>query len=360
MGKNITLIAGPCALRSYEHTMQTAQNVSVVRDALQPFGIDVGYRGGAWKPRTLYCDRKNNEKVFDGVKEKGLEWLAEVANTYDLFIDSECMSEMDIRHFQSYLDEDRDNIQIGARNSQNFALLYNVGGTNFGVLLKNPQHGVDVEEAVGSLQRLRNNRHRIYCVRGQKKPVTPYAEDDDALRTYLETLMNGPQQHPQSRNVNNIEVISRLRQDPHFAVDGNEIFYDPSHTLGGKDDIVRRLVGHYAIWAITEFGYDGILIDVDDSASFAPVDGDQALLTTTRNVDWSHTNYGQLGSLRPYEGKEPSVMPLTLEDIAYELIDYRAEKLSIGPEQVAASKRRLEDVKWNPEPKNGNNENGSE
>ena len=357
MVKNITVIAGPCALRSYVHTMQTAQNVAIVRDALQPFGVDVGYRGGAWKPRTLYYDRKKDEKVFDGVKEKGLEWLAEVAKSYGLFVDSECMSEMDFRHFEQHLDAERDNIQIGARTSQAYGLLYAIGGSRFGALLKNPQHGVDVEEAVGSLQRLRNNRHRIYCIRGQKRSVTPYSENDEALRIYLESLMNGPFQHPDSRNVNNIDVISRLRTDSHFSEDGNEIFYDPSHTWGGKTDEIRSLVGRYAVLAITDFGYDGILIDVDDSASFAPVDGDQALLTTRRNVDWSHTNYGQLGSLRPYEGKEPSVIPMTLVDIASELIDYQATQLSIYPEQVALSKRRLEDVKWNPEPGNGNNDN---
>lgn len=344
--KEIAIIAGPCAVETYEQTMGMAYKVSLLRDAVEPFGIKVGFRGGAWKPRTLYWTDEG-EKVFEGTREEGLGWLSEVGKAFGLFIVTECMSEDDWRHFGRYLEPERDYIQIGARNSQNFALLYAVGGTAFNVLLKNPQHGVNVTEAIGSLQRLEKNGTKIYCTRGQQI-TPPDGKEDEAYLRYKSELYQSQIQDPDSRNLNNIEAILILRENPYFAGNGILLVHDPSHTWGGRNDRIRRKIGEFAIRAITEYGYDGIMVDVCDKSSFAKCDGDQALLTTSRNVDWSKTNAGQGPGVRPNTGREPEIMPITLVDIASSLIDYQAERMNIDlyDERVMLAKKKLQEISW--------------
>jgi len=342
----LMLIAGPCAVETPEQTYEMAYKVSLVRDALQPLGIEVGYRGGAWKPRTQYHNT-NGDKVFEGTREQGLHWLSEVAEKYDLPIVTECMSEHDIRHFERELEPDRDFIQIGARNSQNFALLYTIGGTPFNVLLKSPQHGVDVKEAVGSLQRLKRNKIIAYCVRGQKRFIYPDSEEDEIFSEYMKELMQSPGQNPEARNLNNIGSIINLRQNSYIRDNGIMLCYDPSHTLGGKNDELRRMIGEQAIRAVKEFGYEMLEIEANDHGSYAKVDGAQALLISKKNVDWTETNYGQESNLIPGQGKEPEVTPITIVDIASEMADFQAEKLELDYETLRECKNKLDAITWN-------------
>ncbi len=333
--KEITLITGPCAVETYEQTMELAYKVGLVKGAVEPFKIRVGFRGGAWKPRTQYHNA-NGERVFEGRREEGLAWLGKAAKIHGLFIVTECMSEQDLRHFGRYLDEERDYIQTGARSSQNFALLYALGGTRFGVLLKNPQHGVDIDEAVGSLQRLERNRKKVYCMRGQKRFIDP----DGIKNNFSDEILSRETQHKDARNLNNIEAIDVLREHPYFRENEILFCYDPSHTWGGKTDLMRRKIGEYAIKAITEYGYDMVIVEVHDKSDSALVDGDQALLTTTRNADWSKTN----------AGKEPEAgeFPITLVDIAGALIDFQAVRMGRGPEdgRVISAKEKLAGIRW--------------
>jgi len=347
----ITVIAGPCALETYEHTMEMAYKISLVRDAVRNFGIGFGYRGGAWKPRTRYHNHAG-EREFEGVREQGLEWLEDVASAYGLPIVTELMSEDDLRHFGRHLEPERDYIQIGARNSQNYALLYAVGGTPFGVLLKSPQHGVDVKEAVGSLQRLGRNRQRVYCVRGQRRFIAPDGQGDAAFSAFLGQFMKGDGQHPDARNINNIGAIRVLREDGYFADNGIVLAYDPSHTFGGKNDEIRRMIGENAIRAVTGYGYGMLEIEVNDRSSHSKVDGDQALLTTVNGVDWPQTNAGQGPGVVPDAGKEPCPYPITLVDIAAALVDYRAAGMELKTDspEVVSAKSRLGQISWDARP----------
>ncbi len=334
--KPILLIAGPCAVETYDQTMEMAYKVSMVRDAVQPFGIQVGYRGGAWKPRT-----RHGEDVFEGTREEGLRWLAEAGKKYDLPIVTECMSEDDLRHFGRTLDFDRDVIQIGARDNQNYALLYAVGGTPFSVLLKNPQHGVNVNEVVGSMERFVKNRQLMYCTRGQHPIIDPDGNGNGkgSYSRYESDIYDRPTQDKDARNLNNIAAIKQLRQNAELQQRGVLFVHDPSHTWGGKNERIRRKIGASAIAAITEYGYDGIEVDVYDRSADALVDGDQALLTTTHNVDWSRTN----------AGREPEIMPITLVDIAEQLVLYQLEKHKPGMDTVSdlmQAALKLSDISW--------------
>jgi len=133
MARGITIVAGPCAAETRTQTMNMGYKISLIGGIAKPFGIEYKFRAGAWKPRTAISDGRGG-KVFEGTREEGLQWLSEVAKTYGLPIVTECMSEDDFRHFGRYLVPERDHIQVGARNSLNYALLYQIGGSSFGVV----------------------------------------------------------------------------------------------------------------------------------------------------------------------------------------------------------------------------------
>src|SRR3954452_7986704 len=113
---NFTLIAGPCTVESREQTLAVA-------DAVKPYASML--RGGAFKPRT-------SPYTFQGLGLEALEILREARAETGLPIVTELM---DPRHVEEVVDA-TDVIQIGARNSQNFLLLSEVGRAHKPVLLK--------------------------------------------------------------------------------------------------------------------------------------------------------------------------------------------------------------------------------
>ena len=116
-GKRIGVIAGPCSVESREQILEVAQ---IVRDA----GA-TGLRGGAFKPRT-------SPYSFQGMKEKGLQLLAEARSKTGLSVVTEVMAPDHVELVAGYADV----LQVGARNMQNYPLLEAVGESNLPVLLK--------------------------------------------------------------------------------------------------------------------------------------------------------------------------------------------------------------------------------
>jgi 3-deoxy-7-phosphoheptulonate synthase len=116
-GKEILIMAGPCAVESRLQILETAQR-------LKEAGATV-LRGGAFKPRT-------SPYSFQGLKEKGLEILAEAKEKTGLSIVTEVMSTEQV----PLVEKVADILQIGTRNMQNYALLEAVGKCNKPVLLK--------------------------------------------------------------------------------------------------------------------------------------------------------------------------------------------------------------------------------
>jgi len=112
-----TIIAGPCAVESREHTLTIAREVKEA-------GADC-LRGGAFKPRT-------SPYSFQGLGREGLEILAEARAETGLPVVTEVM---DVRLVELVC-EYADMLQIGSRNMQNFPLLIEVGKAGKPVLLK--------------------------------------------------------------------------------------------------------------------------------------------------------------------------------------------------------------------------------
>ena len=116
-GKELTIIAGPCAIESEDSFIETALKV---RDA----GAQI-LRGGAFKPRS-------SPYSFQGLHEEGLKIMAKAREITGMKIVTEVVDTRDVELVASYADI----IQIGARNMQNFRLLHEVGLTSKPILLK--------------------------------------------------------------------------------------------------------------------------------------------------------------------------------------------------------------------------------
>jgi 3-deoxy-D-arabino-heptulosonate 7-phosphate (DAHP) synthase len=330
--REIVIVAGPCAVESEEQITDIGYKISQIRNIAQNYHIQFKLRGGAWKPRTLFFEK--GQKVFTGMKEQGLQWLSKIGHKYNLPIVTEIMSETTIDIFKRYLRPSLDYLQIGARTSQAFTLLESVGKTQFGVLLKNPLHGIQITETIGSLQRFVKNSSKIFCVRGQKI-INPILQQK-GYHKYLHELIKTPHQHPDARYLNNIEAVHELRSDSFFQTNKILFCYDPSHVWGGRTDFMKQKIGMYAIKAIRDFQYDWIIVEVDDHSAQAICDADQAILTTTNNIQWSETSYGQ----------EPQIKPITLVDITCHIMAYQSEKMRFDSEKLQQDITTLNQIKW--------------
>ncbi len=117
IGAEPVIMAGPCAIESLEQLDRIACEVSAL-------GVRV-LRGGAFKPRT-------SPYAFQGLGQKGLEYLRQVASRYDLITISEVLDTRDVELVSQYADI----LQIGSRNMQNFSLLTDAGKSGRPVVLK--------------------------------------------------------------------------------------------------------------------------------------------------------------------------------------------------------------------------------
>lgn len=223
-GENIIVIAGPCAVESYEQTTEVA-------DAVSKFGANI-LRGGAFKPRT-------SPYSFQGLGEEGLRILAKARENTGLPIISEALDTDNFELVEKYVDV----IQIGARNMQNFSLLKKAGRVKKPVLLK---RGISatIKEFLLAAEYIMSegNYDVILCERG--------------IRTFSDY----------TRFTLDISSIPELKRITHLP-----IIVDPSHA-SGKRDMVTPL-SRAAIAA----GADGIMVEVHPNPDKALSDGPQSL-----------------------------------------------------------------------------------
>jgi len=223
-GDEITVIAGPCSVESEEQTLATAR---AVRNA----GATV-LRGGAFKPRTSPYE-------FRGLGEEGLKILAKAREETGLKIITEVMTPSDVDVVGEYTDI----FQIGARNSQNYLLLEEVGKAKKPVMLKRGLSML-IEEWLLAAEYVmaQGNPNVILCERG--------------IRTY-ETA---------TRNTLDVSSVSVLQSMSHLPV-----FIDPSHAAGKRAYVESLSLAGVAA------GADGLMIEVHPSPDHAMSDGAQSL-----------------------------------------------------------------------------------
>jgi 3-deoxy-7-phosphoheptulonate synthase len=222
---SFTVIAGPCAVESREQLFATAQ---AVREA----GATV-LRGDAFKPRT-------SPYAFQGLKEEGLQLLAEAREAFDMPFVAEVLEPGDVELVASYADI----IRVGTRNMSNYSLLQELGRSDKAVMLKRG-FTATIDDWLTAAEYVYNEgNHNIILV-------------ERGIRTF-ETA---------TRNTLDISAVPVVKQRSHLPV-----LVDPSHSGGHK-----YLVGPLAKAGLV-VGAAGMMVDVHPNPSQAKVDGAQALL----------------------------------------------------------------------------------
>ena len=218
------IIAGQCAIESYDQLLKTAQFV-------KSKGANV-LRGGAYKPRT-------SPNSFQGLKEEGLEILKTVKKETGMAVITELM---DIRELDKVY-EVTDIIQIGSRNMQNFNLLTEVGKQDKPVMLKRGFCST-INEWIGASEYIikEGNNKVIMCERG--------------IRTF----------ENYTRNTLDLTAVPIIQKET-----GLPVIVDPSHGTGVRYLIKPMSIGAFAV------GANGIMVEVHPEPEKALSDGIQSL-----------------------------------------------------------------------------------
>jgi len=223
-GKELAIIAGPCAIESREQAFAAA-------DCVRKAGARL-FRGGAFKPRT-------SPYSFQGLGEEGLKILAEVRREFGLAIVTETIDPENCDLVERYADV----LQIGARNMQNFSLLKRAGRSKKPVLLKRGM-AATLEEFLMAAEYIlsEGNYNVVLCERG--------------VRTFAD----------HTRNTLDLSVIPAVKRLSHLP-----IIVDPSHGTGKRDKVTPLARAAVAV------GADGLIIEVHPNPERALSDGYQSL-----------------------------------------------------------------------------------
>ncbi len=223
-GRDIVVIAGPCAVESEAQLLASA-------DAARAGGARI-LRGGAFKPRT-------SPYSFQGLKEHGLELLALARARTGLPFVTEVMDARQLALVAGHADC----IQIGSRNMQNFTLLEEIGRCRTPVLLKRGMSAT-IDEYLHAAEYILKggNGQVILCERG--------------IRTF----------EPSTRNTLDLNAVPMLKRLTHLPV-----IVDPSHGTG-----LAWMVPSLARAAIAA-GADGLIVEVHSDPVHALSDGQQSL-----------------------------------------------------------------------------------
>ncbi len=223
-GRDVVLMAGPCAVESEEQILEIARVLSAAGARI--------LRGGAFKPRT-------SPYAFQGLGEKGLEFLARARDTTGMAIVTEALDGDTAEVVAQYADI----LQVGARNMQNYPLLRKVGRLGKPILLKRGMSAT-IEELLLAAEYIlaEGNPNVILCERGVRSFDT------------------------QTRNLLDLSAIPVVKSLSHLP-----IIADPSHGTG-----VRAKVTPMARAAVAA-GADGLMVEVHPDPNHALSDGAQSL-----------------------------------------------------------------------------------
>jgi 3-deoxy-7-phosphoheptulonate synthase len=223
-GKDLVVVAGPCAVESLEQTLTVAK-------AVKKGGAQL-LRGGAFKPRT-------SPYSFQGLGEEGLKILAQAREATGLPVITEAVDVEGVDLVERYADA----IQIGARNMQNFSLLKRAGRAKKPVVLKRGMSAT-LEEFLMSAEYIlsEGNYAVVLCERG--------------VRTFSDF----------SRNTLDLAVVPAVKKISHLP-----ILVDPSHGTGRREKVAPLSRAAAAV------GADGIMVEVHHDPDRALSDGPQSI-----------------------------------------------------------------------------------
>ncbi len=220
------LMVGPCSVeQEYEGLLKVAI-------AAKEMGCEF-LRGGAFKPRTSPYD-------FQGLEEKGLQYLARAREATGLLVVTEVMDTVDIPLIEKYADV----LQVGARNMQNFKLLKALGQSKKPIMLKRGG-AASIREFLLAAEHImyNGNPNVILCERGIKSFDNSF-----------------------TRNTLDISAVPVIRKYSHLP-----IIVDPSHGTGKR--YLIEPMGKAALIA----GAHGLMMEVHHDPDHASSDGAQSL-----------------------------------------------------------------------------------
>jgi 3-deoxy-7-phosphoheptulonate synthase len=223
-GPGLAIIAGPCAIETYDQAMSVAEHVA--RAGAQFF------RGGAYKPRT-------SPYSFQGLGEAALQIMSAIRERFGMKIITEAIDNESLELVAEYADV----IQIGARNMQNFSLLKKAGRTRKPVLLKRGMSAT-LEEFLMAAEYVMSegNYNVILCERG--------------VRTFAD----------HTRNTLDLSIVPAVQRLSHLP-----IVVDPSHGTGKRNKVTPLSRAAVAV------GADGLIVEVHSDPDRALSDGIQSL-----------------------------------------------------------------------------------
>lgn len=221
---DMAIMAGPCSIESEEQ-------IRSVIGHLKAAGIKI-MRGGVYKPRS-------SPYAFRGLGIEGLKLWYGLAQEAGIKIVTEVMQVSQIEEMYDYVDI----YQVGARNTQNFNLLDELGRVDKAVMIKRGISGT-IEELLQSAEYVFSggNEKLILCERG--------------IRTYERA----------SRNTLDLNAVPILKSKSHLPV-----VVDPSHGIG-----IRQFVTQMALSGVMS-GADGIIYETHEIPEKAYSDGQQTL-----------------------------------------------------------------------------------
>jgi 3-deoxy-7-phosphoheptulonate synthase len=221
---NLSIMAGPCSI-------ENEKQVELTLAHLLSSGVRI-MRGGVFKPRS-------SPYAFRGLGVEGLKMWYTLARQAGVKIITEVMQVSQIAEMVDYVDI----FQVGARNTQNFNLLDELGRVDKPVMIKRGISGT-IEELLYSAEYVfsAGNEKLLLCERG--------------IRTYEKA----------SRNTLDINAIPILKEKSHLPV-----IADPSHGIG-----IRDFVEPVAL-ACVMAGADGIIYETHQKPEEAASDGQQTL-----------------------------------------------------------------------------------
>ena len=217
-------MAGPCSI-------EDESQVQLTIDHLIKNGVSI-MRGGVFKPRS-------SPYAFRGLGIEGLKMWHTLARKAGIKIISEVMQVSQIAEMYDFVDV----FQVGARNTQNFNLLDELGKVDKPIMIKRGISGT-IEELLHSAEYVfsAGNEKLMLCERG--------------IRTYERA----------SRNTMDVNAIPILKEKTHLPV-----IADPSHGVG-----IREYVAPIALAAVIA-GADGIIYETHQKPEEAASDGQQTL-----------------------------------------------------------------------------------
>lgn len=218
------IMAGPCSIES------EAQIESTVAELVKN-NVKI-MRGGVYKPRS-------SPYSFRGLGMEGLKLFYKHCNANGIKIITEVMEMGQIEDMYPYIDI----YQVGARNSQNFNLLDELGNVDKPVMIKRGISG-SIDELLYSAEYVFSNGNEklLLCERG--------------IRTY-ETAY---------RNTLDLNAIPILKEKTHLPV-----VVDPSHGIG-----IRKYVEPMTLAGLAA-GADATIIEMHETPEKAASDGQQTL-----------------------------------------------------------------------------------